>query len=73
MAAGKAETGRGTYSSLLAVEGLGVTLAQCPLPHVHEPHGALAAAVRKGVALVRVELCGRDHLRTGPMLRASII
>ena len=39
-----------------------MALAQSPLPHVHHTHRALAAAVGKGVALLRVEFCSCDHL-----------
>ena len=38
-------------------------VAKRGLPHVAEPYGAFAAAVGEGVAVLRVELCRRDHLR----------
>lgn len=42
---------------------LGVLVAQGSCPHVTEPQGALAAAVDKEVAVVRMELGCCDHLR----------
>lgn len=42
---------------------LGVLVAQRCRAHVAQADGALAAAVHEGVALVRVELGRRDHLR----------
>lgn len=50
---------------LLVVEvlTLGVFVAERRRSHVAEPDGSLAAAVDEGVALVRVKLRRRDHLR----------
>lgn len=42
---------------------LGMAVAEGGGAHVAQPDGAFAAAVDKGVAVVRVELGGRDHLR----------
>lgn len=41
----------------------GVSVAECGGSHVTEAQGALAAAVHKQVAVVRVELCCCYHLR----------
>lgn len=40
-----------------------VPVAQGRRPHVAQPNGALAARVHEQVALGRMELGGRDHLR----------
>lgn len=42
---------------------LGVAVAEGSGAHVAQADGALAAAVHEGVAVVRVELGRRDHLR----------
>lgn len=54
---------KGTLSQPWAVLTLGVAVAEGGGAHVAQPDGAFAAAVDKGVAVVRVELGGRDHLR----------
>ena len=54
---------RFTTPSHLCGLTLGVLVAQRRLSHVTEAQRALAAAVDKQVAVVRVELCCRDHLR----------
>lgn len=45
-----------------AVLTLGVAVTERGGAHVAQPDGAFAAAVHKGVAVVRVELSGSDHL-----------
>lgn len=45
-----------------AVLTLGVAVTEGGGAHVTQPDGAFAAAVDKGVAVVRVELSGSDHL-----------
>lgn len=50
-------------SGLYNVLTFGVFVTERRGSHVTEAQGSLAAAVHKQVAVMRVELCGRYHLR----------
>ncbi len=54
-----------THRRLRVLEQLGVLVAERRRPLVRQPYEALAAAVRKHAAVVRVVVCARDDLRAG--------